>query len=149
MNYLAPTNGRYQGKKQLTTWQKIMEIGEFLGHMWDLFVGLPRLILEKFGISLDFWSISSALCSMCCLCSFIAIGSSVGIGLGVGLGVGLSCKKSRGAVASTSNVTDPAALNKAAITTTVAGIATVADTAGTTVSTILANTTAFNSSTAG
>ncbi|CAF2851639.1 unnamed protein product [Rotaria sp. Silwood2] len=120
MNYAAPTNRLSQTRTKLTTWQKVMEIKKFLGHMWGLFVDLPRMILDKFGISLDFWSISPALCSMCICSSFITMAISIGIGLGIGLGVGLNCAQSESAVAIATDVTSLVAAAKAAADLTAA-----------------------------
>ncbi|CAF2851621.1 unnamed protein product [Rotaria sp. Silwood2] len=106
MNYPAATNNLYQVPKPVNRWEKIARIQEFLGTMWDFFFGWPMMILNKLGISLNFFSVNPAVCSILICGALIGITSSVGIGLGVGLSVGLNCAKSTSTPMNTTNTTN-------------------------------------------
>ncbi|CAF3731760.1 unnamed protein product [Rotaria sordida] len=94
MDYPAPTSSLYQVGRNLSTWGKVMEIKNFIGHAIEMIVDFPLYILDKLGISFNFLQINPALCSVCVCGALVGMTASVGVGVGVGLGVGLNCAKS-------------------------------------------------------
>jgi hypothetical protein len=96
MRYSAPTISTPRKKSKISIlWYMFSIMHATMGHIYEMAISYPMLILNQFGINLlpTIFAANIPLWSFCLCGIFLGVAASATVGLGVGLGVGLTCAK--------------------------------------------------------